>query len=62
MALIFKEGDAVSRKTGSPLMTVEETRNDGFVATVWFDGEGSIHRDSFAPQTLLKWQLVEDDE
>lgn len=62
MALIFKEGDVVSRKTGGPLMTVEETRVDGFIATVWFDVGAQVQRDCFAPQTLLKWCLVEDDE
>lgn len=53
--MTFKEGDVVSRLTGGPLMTVEETRNDHFISTVWFDSVGVLHRDCFAPVTLQKW-------
>lgn len=55
----FKEGDVVSRKIGGPLMTVEDTREDQFVAVVWFDADGHVHRDVFAPIILQKWQAVE---
>lgn len=54
----FKEGDVVNRKIGGPLMTVEDTRQDEFVATIWFDTGGHVQRDCFAPVTLQKWQLV----
>ena len=55
--MTFKEGDVVSRKIGGPLMTVEETRMDGFVAVVWFDTAGTVQRDAFAPVTLNRWRL-----
>lgn len=58
--MTFKEGDVVSRITGGPLMTVEETRTDQFVATVWFDINGVVHRDCFAPVTLQKWIRCDD--
>lgn len=56
----FAEGDVVSRKIGGPLMTVEDSRSDSFIAVVWFDIEGRVQRDSFAPTTLHKWQLVKE--
>lgn len=56
----FVEGDVVSRKTGGPLMTVEDLRSDELVAVVWFDAHGHVHRDCFAANTLLKWKQVED--
>lgn len=56
----FKEGDVVSRRTGGPLMTVEDSRSDDLVATVWFDVDGHVCRDCFALNTLQKWQLVEE--
>lgn len=56
----FSEGDVVSRKLGGPLMTIEANmRQDDFVACIWFDGEGHVQRDCFAPITLQKWQPVE---
>lgn len=55
----FKEGDVVSCKAGGPLMTVEDIRSDEFVAAVWFDLEGILHRDCFHPDALQKWLLVE---
>lgn len=60
--MTFDEGDVVTRITGGPLMTVEKLRNDEFVAAVWFDNNGRLHRDTFAPNTLLKWRLVEGDK
>lgn len=56
----FAEGDVVTRKTGGPMMTVEVTRTDDLVATVWFDASNHVHRDCFAPSTLLKWRIVEE--
>lgn len=60
MSSTFKEGDVVTRKTGGPLMTVEEIHpNDSFVRVVWFDLEQHVHRDAFAGVTLQKWQAVD---
>jgi uncharacterized protein YodC (DUF2158 family) len=56
----FNEGDVVNRIIGGPLMTVEKLRTDQFVATVWFDTDGRVQRDCFAPHTLQKWLRVED--
>jgi uncharacterized protein YodC (DUF2158 family) len=56
----FKEGDVVTKKTGGPMMTVEEIRTDHFVSAQWFDHEGHIQRDAFVSSTLLKWKLAED--
>jgi uncharacterized protein YodC (DUF2158 family) len=56
----FSEGDFVSRKIGGPLMTVEDSRDDGLVAVVWLDLENRVHRDCFSPNTLNKWHLVEE--
>lgn len=56
----FQEGDVVSRKIGGPLMTVEDRRSDEFVSVVWFDLEGHVNRDAFAPDTLQKWILADD--
>lgn len=47
----YLEGTFVCLKTGGPLMTVEETRNDGIVATVWFVG-CVCYRDAFHPAHL----------
>lgn len=47
----FPEGTLVCLKTGGPLMTVEDTRTDGNVATVWFT-DGICHRDAFHPLHL----------
>lgn len=58
----FKEGDVVSRIIGGPLMTVEDTRTDEFVATIWFDGDGHVHRDCFAASTLQKWVRAPDGD
>lgn len=56
----FAEGDVVSRKISSQLMTVENLRTDALIACVWHDREGHVQRDCFAAHTLNKWQLVED--
>lgn len=53
--MTFKEGDVVNSICGGPLMTVEQVRDDDFVATIWFDRDGVLHRDAFAPVTLQKW-------
>lgn len=45
------EGTLVCLKTGGPLMTVEDIRGDGVVATVWFM-DGKCHRDGFHPEHL----------
>ena len=58
--MTYLEGDVVSKKTGGPLMTVEGARTDGFVSAQWFDADGHIQRDAFAPSVLLKWKLVEE--
>ena len=55
----FSEGDVVSRKVGGPLMTVEDIRQDEFVATIWFDLEGHVQRDAFSPSILQKWIPVD---
>lgn len=55
----FKEGDVVSRRTGGPLMTVEDIRIDRLVCVVWFDAQGHVGREAFAPETLTKWKEVE---
>ena len=47
----FPEGMLVCLKTGGPLMTVENIRDDGIVATVWFLN-GVVCRDAFHPQHL----------
>lgn len=47
----FPEGTLVCLKTGGPLMTTEETRSDGIVATVWFVA-GIVYRDAFHPKHL----------
>lgn len=60
--MTFDEGDVVSRKTGGPMMTVEKIRSDDLLATVWFDVDGRVQRDAFAPNTLLKWQLVSEEK
>lgn len=60
--MTFSEGDVVTRKTGGPMMTVEEIRSDYLVAVVWFDADDHVHRDCFAPNTLLKWRIVEENE
>ena len=57
----FTEGDVVSRKTGGPLITVEDIRTDELVACVWFDANHHAQRDCFAPSTLLKWRLVMEE-
>jgi uncharacterized protein YodC (DUF2158 family) len=54
----FSEGDVVSRKIGGPLMTVEDVRQDEFIACIWFDGEGHVQRDTFHPSILHKWILA----
>jgi len=56
----FEEGDTVTRKTGGPMMTVEDIRGDDIVSTVWFDADNHVHRDCFAANTLLKWRIVEE--
>lgn len=56
----FAEGDVVTRKTGGPMMTVEDTRSDELVSVVWFDSENHVHRDCFAACSLIKWQQVAD--
>ncbi|OAF05450.1 hypothetical protein AYJ54_00660 [Bradyrhizobium centrolobii] len=60
--MTFREGDVVSRKAGGPLMTVEDVRADSLVAVVWFDADAHVQRDVFAPNTLHKWKLVENDD
>lgn len=50
----FPEGTAVSLKHGGPLMTVEDFRTDGMVATVWF-ADGQPRRDAFHPDSLIAW-------
>lgn len=50
----FKDGDVVNLITGGPLMTVELTRDDGFIPAVWFVN-GELHRDCFAADALQKW-------
>lgn len=50
----FSDGDIVSLLGGGPLMTVEMTRDDGLIPTVWFDG-GELRRDCFDPKMLQKW-------
>jgi len=42
----FVDGNAVTRKTGGPMMTVEAVRTDRFVQCIWFDG-GELRRDTF---------------
>ncbi len=59
--MTFAEGDVVTRKTGGPMMTVEDIRNDELVACIWFDGNHQVQRDCFAASTLLKWQVVKED-
>lgn len=56
----FDKGDVVSKKVGGPLMTVELTRTDGLVSCQWFN-DGHLHRDCFDPNTLNKWELVQDE-
>lgn len=46
------EGSIVYLKAGSPRLTVEWTRTDGFVPVFWFDTFGQLHRDVFAPEAL----------
>jgi len=54
----FKDGDVVSLLSGGPLMTVEMTREDGFIPAIWFV-EGVVHRDCFDPAMLQKWVKFE---
>jgi uncharacterized protein YodC (DUF2158 family) len=56
--MTFKEGDVVSHIAGCHLMTVEDIRIDDFVSVVWFDRDGIVQRDVFAPVSLQKWQKV----
>ena len=60
--MTFEEGDTVTRKTGGPMMSVEATphRGDGLINCIWLDHENHVQRDCFAPQTLLKWRIVEE--
>lgn len=59
------EGTLVQLKTGGPVMTVEDIRRDGIVATVWFDG-ATLRRDGFhlvqlrvlVPQRLIAAAIV----
>lgn len=60
--MTLTEGDVVTRKTGGPMMTVEDIRNDDLVAVVWLDTNNQVQRDCFAAITLLKWRIVEEDK
>lgn len=57
VSALFPEGTAVCLSLGGPLMTVEATRRDGVVATVWFDG-GTCHHGAFHPDALTIWKQV----
>lgn len=50
----FPVGTCVAINVGGPLMTVEDVRNDGLVATVWF-ADGVLHRDVFDVESLNAW-------
>lgn len=58
---LLPEGTLVCLKTGGPLMTVECTRHDGIIATVWFQ-DGIVHRDSFDRRHLNVLKMVEDTD
>ncbi len=57
-AVMFPEGALVCLNTGGALMTVEDIRSDGIVATVWFDEHGVLHRDGFRPAHLNRPEMV----
>ncbi|MDW9891142.1 DUF2158 domain-containing protein [Sinorhizobium meliloti WSM1022] len=52
----FKVGTVVQLKSGGPLMTVTDPRNEyGTVDTVWFNQEGNVYTPtsaSFKPEQL----------
>jgi len=48
----FPEGSVVLLKSGSPTMTVEWVRNDGFVSVAWFN-ERELMRDAFDASDLI---------
>ncbi len=51
--MTYSVGDLVILKSGSMRMVVETVGTDGTVSTVWCN-DGTIGRDSFAPQLLAK--------
>lgn len=48
----FKAGDVVRLKSGSPKMTVKESRSDGSVACQWIDRNGRAQADQFLAAML----------
>jgi uncharacterized protein YodC (DUF2158 family) len=48
---MFTEGAIVYLKTGSPPLVVENTRRDGLIGVVWFNGLSCL-RTMFHPDAL----------
>lgn len=49
---MFKIGDVVQLKSGSPYMTVIEVGNNGYLRTIWFF-DGKFHFNDFLSETLM---------
>lgn len=47
----WKVGDTVKLKSGGPMMTVDETLEDGRVRVKWFDGP-TLREEIFQPEVL----------
>ncbi|EGR0195780.1 DUF2158 domain-containing protein [Vibrio parahaemolyticus] len=52
---MFKIGDVVCLKSGSPLMTVGYVKNDGNLICQWFL-DGDVKSGTFNPLTLARYE------
>ena len=55
----FKLGDTVQLKSGGPIMTITEIRENKFIRCKWFDAGGDFKADSFPSASL---DLITDEE
>lgn len=50
----FPEAAQVLLKSGSPLLTVEDVRQDGLVNVMWMDADLRVQREGFHPDALVR--------
>ena len=58
----FKIGDTVQVKSGGPLLTVLETKDETVTCLYFSEEIGTFQRDSFPAFALEEVEIVEDDD
>lgn len=48
----YDQGDLVRLKSGGPKMTVRDSLKDGKILCAWFDRNGKLHSEPFAPALI----------